>query len=102
MMRRAPRSTLFPYTTLFRSDEVIDALGRGDPIAEHARDWLEDARTINHDVPHGAAGLLHAEGGRRLNVRALRVPKDRERTRPNSSPANNPSAGFCLKKQHAS
>ena len=56
------------------ADEVVDAEGRGDRIADHARDWLDDARTITHDVPNVGAALLHAEEGRKLNVRALRAP----------------------------
>ncbi|MEP7089641.1 MAG: FUSC family protein [Nocardioidaceae bacterium] len=35
------------------------------------RDWLDQARTITHDIPRVGAALLHAEQGRRLNVRAV-------------------------------
>ncbi len=56
------------------ADQVVAAQDRGDRIADHARDWLEDARSITYDVPNVGAALLHAEEGRRLNVRALRVP----------------------------
>src|SRR2546430_3054483 len=34
MIRRPPRSTLFPYTTLFRSAKIIDELGEGEGVAE--------------------------------------------------------------------
>ena len=56
------------------ADQVAEVGGRGDRIAAHARDWLDDVRTITHDVPNVGAALLHAEEGRRLNVRALRSP----------------------------
>src|SRR6266478_9169141 len=64
MMRRPPRSTLFPYTTLFRS-------GRPDPLAEGPP--AESTRGP------GLAALLGAdqavpEGGRRLEQRVLAVP----------------------------
>src|SRR3712207_9231373 len=42
MIRRPPRSTLFPYTTLFRSDVLA---GGGDP-AQGARDRLDDVRVV--------------------------------------------------------
>ena len=56
------------------ADQVVEARGRGDRIAEEAGGWLDDARTITHDVPNVGAALLHAEEGRRLNVRAFRAP----------------------------
>jgi hypothetical protein len=56
------------------ADQVVDAEGEGDRIAENARDWLDDARVITHAVPTVGAALIHAEEGRRLNVRALRAP----------------------------
>ena len=39
-----------------------------------AREWLDDARRITHDIPQVGAALLKAEEGRRLNVRAVRTP----------------------------
>src|SRR3712207_7164648 len=76
MIRRPPRSTLFPYTTLFRS--------RGRPAAS-ARDGHREYR----DVQAGRLDdRLHAQGGR-----------DRKSTRLNSSHANISYAVFCLKKK---
>src|SRR2546422_4333544 len=70
MIRRPPRSTLFPYTTLFRSpEEASDAL---------------------HDAP---ADLLHVEA---LGERAH---QDRKSTRLNSSHGYISYAVFCLKKK---
>ena len=64
------------YAELLRraADQVVDEHGRGDRIAEHARGWLDDARTITHDLPSVGAAVDHAEEGRKLNVRALRGP----------------------------
>jgi hypothetical protein len=45
-----------------------------DRLAGAAREWLDDARRINHDIPRIGATLLQAEEGRRLNLRAVRTP----------------------------
>src|SRR3712207_8945429 len=98
MIRRPPRSTLFPYTTLFRSGvgrdadeprhtifergECFPAGGRPDaPAADPAlqRPVREDDRPVAH--PRGGGGL------------------DRKSTRLNSSHANISYAVFCLKKK---
>src|SRR3712207_8068287 len=44
MIRRPPRSTLFPYTTLFRSEALLDPVGAGDARAERHR--------VRHRVAH--------------------------------------------------
>src|SRR3712207_8898759 len=85
MIRRPPRSTLFPYTTLFRSDPwglvANEALQCGTPIivSPHAR----------------AAHELVAPFG------AGRILEDRKSTRLNSSHANISYAVFCLKKKRS-
>src|SRR3712207_8462867 len=72
MIRRPPRSTLFPYTTLFRSAPPRGRFGaRVAPVADRA-------------VPHRGAGA---------------VVLDRKSTRLNSSHANISYAVFCLKKK---
>src|SRR3712207_7127854 len=84
MIRRPPRSTLFPYTTLFRSlavEQDVPQLVRADE-EEHRRD--DGAR-----APDGVVG--HADLGR--------VHQDRKSTRLNSSHANISYAVFCLKKK---
>src|SRR3712207_8863424 len=89
MIRRPPRSTLFPYTTLFRSRGV-----RGDL----QRQALGDAELLAHQVQ--AAGLL---GHRVLDLQArvdLEEGEDRKSTRLNSSHANISYAVFCLKKKN--
>src|SRR3712207_7253112 len=79
MIRRPPRSTLFPYTTLFRSGGVV-----GSPVDPVAR------RQTLHRLRHRSADALEvAMGVERL---------DRKSTRLNSSHANISYAVFCLKK----
>src|SRR3712207_7881776 len=84
MIRRPPRSTLFPYTTLFRSV-------RG--IAPHLLPDLERQRLVPLHAVRVAAD-------RRLQVVRGGVPAvDRKSTRLNSSHANISYAVFCLKKK---
>src|SRR3712207_8218209 len=91
MIRRPPRSTLFPYTTLFRSldRKLGDAL-----VGRHA---LE---AITRVARGGRVSLPHHMAARRP-ARA-RVPRDQDRksTRLNSSHANISYAVFCLKKKN--
>src|SRR3712207_6985614 len=83
MIRRPPRSTLFPYTTLFRS-EVEGHLALVAVLAEVLDDVL---RPLVGLAQHDAVGV------ERL---------DRKSTRLNSSHANISYAVFCLKKKHLS
>src|SRR2546430_4416607 len=91
MIRRPPRSTLFPYTTLFRSAErrrkieakAVDVHFR-DPIAERIHHHLERAR-ISHVQRVAATGDV-----------------DRKSTRLNSSHSQISYAVFCLKKKNRS
>src|SRR5258707_10063760 len=91
MIRRPPRSTLFPYTTLFRSRSTIDRMIQLHPdqrptidevyrVASAAYAALSDA-TGDHQHPAAAAAA------------------DRKSTRLNSSHANISYAVFCLKKK---
>src|SRR3712207_8060281 len=91
MIRRPPRSTLFPYTTLFRSEQLADAalgLGAGG-------EWLVHRGGIDPPVADRVLGEREADLDE-LDV-ALRV--DRKSTRLNSSHANISYAVFCLKKK---
>src|SRR3712207_8562240 len=88
MIRRPPRSSLFPYTTLFRSglygpaeQAYLDAL-RLDP---------------GYSVAHANLGALLARLGR-LGDSMAAYAEDRKSTRLNSSHANTSYAVFCLKK----
>src|SRR3712207_8456832 len=86
MIRRPPRSTLFPYTTLFRSKLVV----------EHGPDhclYYVELLPYQREVRKPAAWLVsYIEKG-------WPVPVDRKSTRLNSSHANISYAVFCLKKQ---
>src|SRR3712207_8645229 len=88
MIRRPPRSTLFPYTTLFRSPEDAGELRRGS----------RRGRLLRH---RGRRGLLRR--GSRLGWdrgwRGSLGLRDRKSTRLNSSHANISYAVFCLKKK---
>src|SRR3712207_8383027 len=92
MIRRPPRSTLFPYTTLFRS-QVLAPHGRAVelPVVNLVTFALE----LRHDL---AARLPDREY---LVVRTVRDEdgRDRKSTRLNSSHANISYAVFCLKKK---
>src|SRR3712207_8228186 len=86
MIRRPPRSTLFPYTTLFRSADAFEQAGHRRGVAQ--------ARAVVDVVGAEARAhqLLEKIG---LFVGAL----DRKSTRLNSSHANISYAVFCLKKK---
>src|SRR3712207_7518704 len=87
MIRRPPRSTLFPYTTLFRS-HVPDHLGGADDRAPE--------RMVAVDRP--GEHVVHLVGRLVLVHRDL-LDQDRKSTRLNSSHANISYAVFCLKKK---
>src|SRR2546430_13433124 len=77
MIRRPPRSTLFPYTTLFRSADVIDALRKisSPSIANGIETFKIRPRNVGH------------------------MTSDRKSTRLNSSHSQISYAVFCLKKK---
>src|SRR2546427_5532309 len=89
MIRRPPRSTLFPYTTLFRSARILAASTRG------------------MDLPNAAFGRgrpLVGPDGQEPALTPLRrtprnAPADRKSTRLNSSHSQISYAVFCLKKK---
>src|SRR5438874_3389608 len=90
MVRAPPRSTLFPYTTLFRSrgqppaaDEIVLAVGQRHPPARRGRRHSE--------AEEAQRGLQHDE--------LPRPRRDRKSTRLNSSHVEISYAVFCLKKK---
>src|SRR3712207_7453617 len=96
MIRRPPRSTLFPYTTLFRSERLEPAGGELDEVAHRRR---EDHR------PGDRGGRLGLDVElRRVLLEQHLVARlelaDRKSTRLNSSHANISYAVFCLKKKN--
>src|SRR3712207_8494496 len=96
MIRRPPRSTLFPYTTLFRSRLLHGQVGPEQVVGADAV-----------GPAPAALGQQHGDGTRRdvdlLDDRADLLPgllgPDRKSTRLNSSHANISYAVFCLKKK---
>jgi hypothetical protein len=57
------------------ADELTELVAERRDIASAARGWLDEARRItHHDIPRVGSALLHAEQGRRLNVRAVGTP----------------------------
>src|SRR3712207_8521312 len=89
MIRRPPRSTLFPYTTLFRSDGVVNftdlvALAQNYGVADGSAVWARGDFDFDGNV--GFSDLV-------------RLAQDRKSTRLNSSHANISYAVFCLKKK---
>src|SRR5262245_63510838 len=78
MIRRPPRSTLFPYTTLFRSERESLRAAHGDQLAQVQRNADERATALGE---------------------ALSLARDRKSTRLNSSHLGISYAVFCLKKK---
>src|SRR3712207_7672533 len=101
MIRRPPRSTLFPYTTLFRSPP---ARARAD-VEDAAQAVQLDERGHEVQRPEVLVGLVDVplvvpvRGPGVVVPLDLRVALDRKSTRLNSSHANISYAVFCLKKK---
>src|SRR5438445_3546953 len=94
MIPLPPRSTLFPYTTLFRSREDI-------PTAAYRR-FREAAAAKAYIGQQGAPIVIKADGlaaGKGVVIATTVVEADRKSTRLNSSHANISYAVFCLKKK---
>src|SRR5690349_23951652 len=87
MLRRPPRSTLFPYTTLFRSQPraLDDLVGRRGGRVDHGR--------------RRAVGAAQADDAAVAGGVVVRAGADRKSTRLNSSHVEISYAVFCLKKK---
>src|SRR3712207_7498630 len=100
MIRRPPRSTLFPYTTLFRSRERDECDELGDVGVDHL--CASAAReggavvTVDHEV---RLAELDRDDWRKGAAGERALERDRKSTRLNSSHANISYAVFCLKKK---
>src|SRR3712207_6865123 len=96
MIRRPPRSTLFPYTTLFRSERADAsgicrrAVGPKDCVREPVLQVAWETKTALDRSRRGAS---------RRQVLPRQPRRDRKSTRLNSSHANISYAVFCLKKK---
>src|SRR3712207_8068457 len=96
MIRRPPRSTLFPYTTLFRSvraglEDILIVTGRGkDSLEDHFDRSLELESHLERTGKDEELSIVRAIAS---------LAEDRKSTRLNSSHANISYAVFCLKKK---
>src|SRR2546430_10044406 len=100
MIRRPPRSTLFPYTTLFRSRGVEQQRWRLEDEEDEHQNAREQHQCLERNLPVGAhqqraPGLVHRLG----SDIALHLAQDRKSTRLNSSHSQISYAVFCLKKK---
>src|SRR2546430_5597294 len=99
MIRRPPRSTLFPYTTLFRS--LLLALGIVRLILarrnRHLQHGIVEAPVTRAVQPRGEAELEDRAGARSRDRELGTVSRDRKSTCLNSSHSQISYAVFCLK-----
>src|SRR5258708_27268012 len=95
MIRRPPRSTLFPYTTLFRSVRERDRerSARGERLRVH------EQRHVGGGEPGRHVAVGHVPGERRVRAELAAQVVDRKSTRLNSSHQIISYAVFCLKKK---
>src|SRR3712207_7747879 len=91
MIRRPPRSTLFPYTTLFRSRAAADAVRQPAPERGEQELHRREGRDEGSE-PFAGVEVLAVAGEQGHH------DPDRKSTRLNSSHANISYAVFCLKK----
>src|SRR3712207_7618701 len=95
MIRRPPRSTLFPYTTLFRSKNPARATAEAERRAVSAR-----LTALAREITALEAELQRLTGYATTQADKSRAAGDRKSTRLNSSHANISYAVFCLKKKN--
>src|SRR3712207_7004094 len=93
MIRRPPRSTLFPYTTLFRSGwkKIFHANGKEKKAGV--------AILISHKIDFKSKTVIRDKDGHYIMIKGT-IQQDRKSTRLNSSHANISYAVFCLKKKN--
>src|SRR5258708_13874323 len=99
MIRRPPRSTLFPYTTLFRSQRAWQSFAQ-----RQMHECVHDADEFRHFAWRNEAGKdkMFFEAERFCKIFKTRTPLDRKSTRLNSSHQIISYAVFCLKKKNNS
>src|SRR3712207_7860908 len=94
MIRRPPRSTLFPYTTLFRSYVAKYALNQ---LGKKRFAIIHDSTTYGQPLADVVRKTVQDAGGQVVAFEG--ISEDRKSTRLNSSHANISYAVFCLKKK---
>src|SRR3712207_7374425 len=100
MIRRPPRSTLFPYTTLFRSPSGAPSIRCHLPSSASSSALLVTSQPGLDPVPCPCLLLPGHRLSRAPAHLILTAPPDRKSTRLNSSHANISYAVFCLKKKN--
>src|SRR2546422_8197604 len=90
MIRRPPRSTLFPYTTLFRSHVTLTRFAPADSFVAVIATVGQPPDTISGTYTHPLPDSIHVTGS---------IKTDRKSTRLNSSHGYISYAVFCLKKK---
>src|SRR3712207_8292276 len=101
MIRRPPRSTLFPYTTLFRSvrDQVEQSIIKEAEDLCRRRGIGLEVEILQRLAPAPCSELVRRAAGEACERLGIK-PLDRKSTRLNSSHANISYAVFCLKKKN--
>src|SRR5260221_6622034 len=97
MIRRPPRSTLFPYTTLFRSQPVYECPSRsriGRPATRHKKP------AAPRHIERRSTGIVRRDGEFLIDHPRNQFRRDRKSTRLNSSHTVISYAVFCLKKKN--
>src|SRR2546428_10203370 len=95
MIRRPPRSTLFPYTTLFRSAHAVIMHGHENRVRAHEREPEMQLRQrfVHHAAEHLREPIIRWRS-------CISGSRDRKSTRLNSSHDQISYAVFCLKKKN--
>src|SRR3712207_7297789 len=93
MIRRPPRSTLFPYTTLFRSNKKVN-FKETNVLLSNKQYKQNTISSINQKEK-----FIEKEDDKGSNIENKKMDRDRKSTRLNSSHANISYAVFCLKKK---
>src|SRR3712207_8648604 len=96
MIRRPPRSTLFPYTTLFRSDQKQHLEMTRDIAMKFNQQYEVDFFKLPEPLILDKVAVVPGTDGQKMSKS---YGKDRKSTRLNSSHANISYAVFCLKKK---
>src|SRR3712207_7771566 len=96
MIRRPPRSTLFPYTTLFRSARAVAPEARDEHLDGRLGEWEE----VRDELRLAVRAEERTEERPERALQAGERDPDRKSTRLNSSHANISYAVFCLKKKN--
>src|SRR3712207_7236221 len=97
MIRRPPRSTLFPYTTLFRSGESLGTLPSN--LADVMRSSRATGARSEREELKVVRDMNRVIGGSQSLSITIEPREDRKSTRLNSSHANISYAVFCFKKK---